>query len=45
MRTDGNDAEPDLSLYDAEGHIGNDLQGPDQVIPDNIIKNINDWLL
>ena len=43
--TDGNDAEPDLSLSDAEGDIGDDVLDPDQVIHDNIIININDRVL
>ena len=43
--TDGNDAEPDLSLSDAEGDIGDDVLDPYQVIHDNIIININDRVL
>ena len=43
--TGGNDAEPDLSLSDAEGDIGDDVLDPDQVIHDNIIININDRVL
>ena len=43
--TDGNDAEPDLNLSDAEGNIDDDVLDPDQVIPDKIIININDWVL
>ena len=40
--TDGNDAESDLSLSVAEGNIGADVLDPDQVIPGDIIININD---
>ena len=43
--TDGNDAESDLSLSVAEGNIGADVLDPDQVIPGNIIININDQVL
>ena len=43
--TDGNDDQLDLSLSDAEGDIGDDVIDPDQVIPDSIIVNINDWNL
>ena len=43
--TDGNDTESDLSLSGAEGNIGDDVLDPDQAIPDNIIININDWVL
>ena len=43
--TDGNDTESDLGLNGAEGNIGDDVLDPDQVIPDNIIINISDWVL
>ena len=43
--TDGNDAESDLSLSVAEGNIGTDVLDPDQVIPGDIIININDQVL
>ena len=43
--TDGNDAESDLSLSVAEGNIGADVLDPDQVIPGDIIININDQVL
>ena len=43
--TDSNDAESDLRLSDAEGDTGNDVLDSDQVICDNIIININDWVL
>ena len=43
--TDGNDAESDLSLSVAEGNIGADVLHPDQVIPGDIIININDQVL
>ena len=43
--TDGNDTESDLGLNGAEGNIGDDVLDPDQVIPDNIIINIKDWVL
>ena len=32
-------------MSDAEGNIGDDVLDPNQVIPDNIIININDWVL
>ena len=34
-----------LSLSDVEGNIGDDVLDPNQVIPDNIITNIDDWVL
>ena len=43
--TDGNDVESDLSLSVAEGNIGADVLDPDQVIPGDIIININDQVL
>ena len=43
--TDGNDTESDLGLNGAEGNIGDDVLDPDQVIPENIIINISDWVL
>ena len=39
------DAEPNLSLSDTVSEIRNDVLDPGQVIPENIIINISDWVL